>query len=345
MDNLPTQEKRSESGWYMPLDLGKLIAGSFNIYREYFGPLLLMVLVLQLPPILLLLRYSYVLHPVMAPDWYSRGAPLPPGVTWEGIIGVLVGMALYSLLTFPYLLIVPARIAGMRLMNREITLGEAIRFASKRWLVTQATYALWGGLIVLLFLLPLMVMMLALVEGLEFAAIGASVFVLILAFFATLYLIIRIAPMNGAVAFDDPQGSFFQRAVSNLTHTFRLTRRSFWYVTGVWFTIVILAEVARYVLVQPIALGLWLLALWQDMGSVNPFTFAYWQPPLWYTSASLVLRMLGYVVTLPFEQIMAALLFFDLRFKLEGLDLKLNLAMLEQDKAAPEEIMAADTAY
>ena len=55
MDNLSTQEKRSESGWYLPLDLGKLITGSFNIYREHFGPLLLMVLVLQLPPILVVL--------------------------------------------------------------------------------------------------------------------------------------------------------------------------------------------------------------------------------------------------------------------------------------------------
>lgn len=345
MDNLPTQEKRSDSGWYMPLDLGKLITGSFNIYREYFGPLLLMVLVLQLPPILLLMRYSYVLHTVQAPDWIPRGAPLPPGVTWEGIAAALVGLALYSLLTFPYLLIVPARIAGMRLMNREITLGEAISFASRHWLVTQATYALWGGLVVLLFLLPLMVMLLALIEGLEYAAIGASVFVLVLAVIASWYLVIRIAPMNGAVAFDGPQGAFFQRAVSNLSHTLRLTRRSFWYVAGVGLTIVVLAEVARYVLVQPIALVLLLLALWQDMGSINLFSLAYWQPPLWYTSTEVVLRMLGYVVTLPFEQIMAALLFFDLRFKHEGLDLKLNLAMLEQDKTAPEKIVAADTTY
>jgi len=345
MDNLPTQEKRSESGWYLPLDLGKLITGSFNIYREHFGPLLLMVLVLQLPPILVVLRYSYLLHAIQSPDWIQRGAPLPAGITWAGLVAVLVGMALYSLLTFPYLLIVPARIAGMRLMNREITLSEAIAFATKRWLVTQATYALWGGLVVLLFLLPLMVVMLALIEGLEFAAIGASVFVLLLALIATWYLLIRIAPMNGAVAFDDPQGTLFKRATSNLSHTFRLTRRSFWYVFGVWTTIVVLAAVARYVLVQPIALGLYFLAMWQDMGSINFFNLPYWQPPMWFTSASVVLRMLGYVVTLPFEQIMAALLFFDLRFKHEGLDLKLNLAMLEQEKTPPEEIMAADTTY
>ena len=345
MNAHPTGEPAAADGGYEPLDLGKLLTGSLNIYRRHFGPLFVLFLLFQLPPLLILMRYVYVLQWMQQAGWPFTVDLLPPTAEPSALLGWGLALLVYWVLVFPFMFVVPARAAGLALLGRPVRIGECVKFARRRWWETQGSYALFGGLVILLYLLPLAVALLAAVEGLEVGAIVAAFFLLLVVSLITIYLIFRVVPLDGAIAFDRPQGSYTRRVVSRLVHSFRLTRGTFWYVVGVMVVTWLLMAAARYVVVTPLEWLLVVVALWLDVGEFNLLTFGLWQPPLWLLSAQMVLRTLGMVATLPFEYVVIGLLYFDLRFRREGLDIKLNLAKLADADADELSVVETDTTY
>ena len=75
------------------------------------------------------------------------------------------------------------------------------------------------------------------------------------------------------------------------------------------------------------------------------WSLGLWEPPLWVLSGQMVMQTLGNVLVVSFEYIVAALLYFDLRFKLEGLDLTLNLARTSEPEADPVEVIGENTTF
>ncbi len=345
MEQIPRAESAAETGRYSPLDLGTLLTGSFGVYKQHFGMLVAFFALLNLPPLLVMLYYAFVVERLQNPQWWTTGMALPPGVGWTELALVGLGFLVYYLLIYPFILIVPARLAGKTLMAREVTLKESIDYTRRHWWDTQSAYALFGGIVIALYLLPLIVSMLALVPGMEMGAITASFVMLLFVSLAFIYLLFRVVPLSGAVAFDRPAGNMYHRARSRLTHTFRLTRGNFWHVFLVMVITWILMSVARYVLVQPLIWILMLLGLWLDQGEVSFWSIGMWQPPLWVLSVQMVLQTLGTVLVVPFEYIVAAMLYFDLRFKSEGLDLTLNLARMSEPEPDPEEVVGENTSF
>jgi hypothetical protein len=330
---------------YERLDLGKIIAGSFNIYKLHFGALVFFYLLLELPMVALLLRYSYLINWAQTVPWASGELTPPPINDYTGLVLWGIGMLIYSVLIFPYTLIVPARMAGLTFMGKPARMGECIAYVSKNWWMIQGTYALFGAILISLYLLPAMLMMFVMIPGMEYGAMASAGVMLIFVSLATIYLIIRIVPLSAVVAFDRPQGTTYDKAKSRLVHTFRLTRQSFGYVAGVMAVTYILMSVARYVLITPLEWMLMVIGLWMEKGDISFLSLSFWKPPIWITATDVSLRVLGTVVAMPFEYIVASLLYFDLRFRQEGLDIELNLANASDPNTDDEAVAGANTTY
>ncbi len=336
----------AKSGRYERLDTGKILAGAFNIYKQHFGPLALFFLLIQLPPLLVVMRYVFILQWTQQPGWPLASELVPPTLDYAEMALWGIGLLVYWLIVFPFMFVVPARLAGLVLLEKPVMLKECIEHARRRWWETQGSYALIGGLIIVLYLIPLFVALLAFVEGMEFGALVATFVLLLVVSLAALYLMFRVIPLDGAIAFDRPRGNFYGRVMSRLVHSFRLTRGAFWYAVGVMLVTWILLTVARYVLTAPLEWLLMLGALWMERGELNVFSLGFsWQPPLWLLSAQIVLRTVGSALTLPFEYLGLGLLYFDLRFRHEGLDLELNLAQQSGSEADPLQMVEEHTTY
>ena len=345
MERVPQSETKAETGRYRTLDFGTLLTGSFGVYKKHFGPLIAFFALLNLPPLLVMLYYAFVVERLQNPQWWVTGATLPPGVGWTELALVGFGLMVYYVLIYPFILIVPARLAGKTLMAQEVTIKECIDYTRRHWWDTQSAYALFGGIVIALYLLPLMVSMLMLVPGMEIGGATAAMVMLLLVSLAFVYLLFRVVPLAGAVAFDRPAGNMYNRARSRLVHAFRLSRRNFWYVAGVMLITWILMYLAREVLIQPVIFLLMLFGMWLDHGEVSFWSIGMWQPPLWVLSSQMILSTLGNVLVISFEYLVAALLYFDLRFKSEGLDLALNLARMSEPPPDPEEVVGENTTF
>lgn len=338
-------ERPAKDVRYERLDLGKIIAGSFNIYKLNFGALMFFYILLELPMIALLLRYSYLINWAQSITWGTGEFTPPPITDYTGMIIWGAGMLVYSVLIFPYMLIVPARMAGLALMGKPVRMGECIAYVSRNWWMIQGTYALFGAILISLYLLPAMLMMLVMIPGMEYGSMVSAGVMLIFVSLAAMYLIIRIVPLPASIAFDRPQGTTYGKAKSRLVHTFRLTRYSFGYVLGVMIVTWILMSLARYVLITPMEWLLMIIGLWAEKGEISFLSLSFWKPPIWITAAGISLRVLGTVVAMPFEYIVAALLYFDLRFKQEGLDIELNLAKAADLSSDDEAVTGANTTF
>jgi len=345
MEHVPQSETKTETGRYRTLDFGTLLTGSFGVYKKHFGPLIAFFALLNLPPLLVMLYYAFVVERLQDPQWWMTGAVLPSGVGWTELALAGFGLLVYYVLIYPFILIVPARLAGKTLMAQEVTLKECIDYTRRHWWDTQSAYALFGGIVIALYLLPLMVSMLMVVPGMEIGGMVAAMVMLLLVSLAFTYLLFRVVPLSGAVAFDRPAGNMYHRARSRLTHAFRLSRGNFWYVVGVMLVTWILMYLAREVLIQPVILILMLFGMWLDQGEVTFWSLGLWQPPLWVLSGQMFLQTLGNVLVVSFEYLVAALLYFDLRFKAEGLDLTLNLARMSEPEPDPEEVVGENTTF
>jgi hypothetical protein len=335
-----TGETAAENGRYRRLDLGKIITGSFNIYKRHFGPLVFFFLLLNIPVLFVFMRYSYLINWAQTYSFGATGtATLPPETDWAMVITLSAGLLAYLVLLFPFFLLVPARLAGMEFMGKRTTVGECASFARRGWWMAQASYAMFGAIVIALYLLPLMVSALIFIPGMELVGTVAAVAVLIFVSLAVTYLVLRVTPLSAAICFDKPTGSFYNQARSRLVHSFRLTRGTFGYVFGVMIVTYLLMAVARYVLVTPLEWLLMLGAMAGEKGGVSFLSLSFWKPPVWYTSAEITIRMLGAVVATPFVYIVASLLY----FKEEGLDMELNLARALDAEADDEAVVGANT--
>jgi hypothetical protein len=345
MEHAPQLETKTEIGRYRTLDFGTLLTGSFGVYKKHFGPLIAFFALLNLPPLMVMLYYAFVVERLRDPQWWVTGGVLPSGVGWTELALAGFGLLVYYVLIYPFMLIVPARLAGKTLMAQDVTIKECVDYTRRHWWDTQSAYALFGGIVIALYLLPLMVSMLVLVPGMEIGGTTAAMIMLLLVSFAFIYLLFRVVPLSGAVAFDRPAGNMYHRARSRLVHAFRLSRGNYWYVVGVMLVTWILMYLAREVLIQPVILIWMLLGMWLDQGEVTFWSLGLWQPPLWVLSGQMVMQTLGNVLVVSFEYIVAALLYFDLRFKAEGLDLTLNLARTSEPEPDPEQVVGENTTF
>jgi len=237
---------------------------------------------------------------------------------------------------FPILIITPARLAGLGYLGIETSFGDCLRYAWRHWWDTQASYALFGMMLIGLFTIPLLLMMLAIIPGLELAALAMSLTVLGLVGIAAIALVIMVAPMNGVIAFDRPKGNLYFRARSNLAHAFRLSRRHFWYLLALLVVAGLLMGLARFMITRPLEIMVSIYGVWQEQGAFN-LESVFFMPPPWVMTVQMVMGTFVGVLILPFEQTVAALAYFDLRGKSEGVDILVNAARM----AGEEDLLAA----
>ena len=82
MEHVPQAETKTETGRYRTLDFGMLLTGSFGVYKKHFGPLISFFALLNLPPLLVMLYYAFVVERLRDLQWWMSGAELPPGAGW-----------------------------------------------------------------------------------------------------------------------------------------------------------------------------------------------------------------------------------------------------------------------
>ena len=309
-----------------PLDLGKVIVGAYNVYRRHFAPLALMFILLYLPVMLFSARFGYVIAQMQRAAQAGR-SPMPSEYEMSLMLGWLFALMVWFLLVFPFLLLVPARLAGLNYLGVEASFTDCLRYVRRHWWDTQASYALFGIIVIGLFVIPLLLMMLALIPGMEFVAIGLSMLSLFVVGIGVVALTIMVAPLNGAIAFDRPAGNLYYRARGYLTHTFWLARRHFWHLLGILIVAWMLMMLFRFMVARPLEIIVSLYGVWQEAGSIN-LESVFFTPPPWVATVQLVVGTFVGVLVLPFEQAVTGLAYFDLRGREEGLDLLVNAARM-----------------
>jgi len=316
-----------------PLDMWKVLLGAFNVYRRNFAPLAVMFLILYLPMLLFMARFGYMFAQMQRAAQAGR-SPLPSEYEMALMAGGGVGLLVWLLLVFPFLLIVPARLAGLNYLDVEVSFSDCVRYAWRHWWDTQASYALFGIILIGIFVIPLLLTMLGLVPGLEVVVLILASAALLAVGIAAIVLVFLVAPMNGAIAFDRPKGNLYRRARANLAHTFRLSRRHFWHLVATLIVAWLLIGLFRFMMTRPLEIAASIYGVWQEQGAINLESVfsVFFTPPPWVITMQMVLSSVVGVLALPFEQGVTGLLYFDLRGKDEGLDLLVNSARMAEEE-------------
>jgi len=307
------------------LDFLTLFTAGFNIYRAKFPSLALFYILLYFPSMIFVANFASILFKIQFTGTLPSLEESLAVLFWGAILLV------YALIVYPFALLVPARLAGCLYLGRDVGLKECVSFARKHWTLAQLSYGIFGLGIVLIFIVPLLASFLTLVQPLIILGILLTFATLLLGVLVAMFLVILMAPMAGVISFEDQQtGTLLQRAVKNARRTLILSLRNFWYLLGVLILTWILLGIIRNVTAYSINFWLEFLPpfLTGKVASVTDF-FNYLQnPPEWVQISTLIVSVVVSTITLPFEQIIIALLYFDLRTRVEALDIFANLALL-----------------
>ncbi len=267
------------------LEFGNIFTAGFNIYKYYFLQLAGLFLLLYLPHMLFLTRF----WPMYLALTQGAGAV----EAFHAEIGYLIisGILLlsYFLLVYPLILLVPVRLAGLAYLGIETTVWDCVKFAWRRWLITQSSYALFGLLIIGLFMLPLLAVYISVIPALLFVGLILSMLFLALAFIGTLVLIIMISPMSGVIAFEQTEGSLYARSLNNVKRAFSLSLPNFWYLLGILILTWLLMSIIRYLISAPVSVSLMIMTILGSEKSINISSVMaiLSNPPTWVSVGSM----------------------------------------------------------
>ncbi len=316
------------------LDLTSIFIGAFNIYRLHFVPLAMLFILIYPPAMIFSARFtSKVYHVLMEiKDIESLSTIYLPFTPSEIVSFLLSALTIvtYLLLVYPIILIAPPRLAGSLYLGRETTVLECVRFALRKWWLTQSSYFFFGVLVIGAFTVPLLFVYLGFIPGLEVIAIFISLGLVLLASMVTIALVFLIAPMNGIIAFEKVPSRIISAGIRNVRRAFSLSFANFWYIVALlnltWF----LMTLIRYIIATPISMALILMGYYFEHGRIGleAFLLRPSEMPLWVYSTSQSLNAVISTLTLPIEQIVLGLLYFDLRGKQESVDILANTSLI-----------------
>jgi len=312
------------------LDFLTLFTAGFNIYRAKFASLALFYLLLYFPSMIFVANFASVLFRIQSAGTLPSLEESLTILLWGGLL------LIYSLILYPFALLVPARMAGCLYLGKDVGLRECVRFAREHWMLAQLSYGIFGLGIILIFIVPLLSSLLIMVRPLMVLGILLTFATLLIGVLVAMFLVILMAPMNGVISFEDQRtGKAFQQAVKNARRTLILSLKNFWYLLGILILTWILLGIIRNVTAYSVNFWLEFLPpfLTGKVASVTDFLGYLQNPPQWVQISTLIVGVVVSTITLPFEQIVISLLYFDLRSRAEALDIFANLALLKGEDA------------
>jgi hypothetical protein len=332
-----------------PLEIKQLFDFAIRIYRARFVPIVGLLATMQAPMAVAVSLLLYQLTTLMrqiqpdGPGSAPQDMPNPEdlflehGTTWMIVIGVFTVAALFQLALLPLIHVAVSRLVACELTGEECSTREALAFAGERYWPTQvalATYLLPLLLVAMFTLLPVA----GLASGGDPTAIGLAVFgslsFIWLAAMATWAMFFRYFPaLSGAVqAMEDPPLGIRGAAAEGiwyLKRSYGITARYFWRCLGLMFLLWFALGFVQRGVGQSVQLIVWLIWLPSHMpkqGGEEQLLAVMQsaQNPV-VTAWSLAFTSLFGLLTPGLILCYQTLLYFDLRFRKEGLDLELLL--------------------
>jgi hypothetical protein len=333
-----------------PLELKQLFDFAIRIYRANFAPMVLLTALLQAPLSVVMTLFLYhftTLVNQLQPDPLTEPAApdeVPDPETlftqnadlWLLIGGLFLATAVYQLLVLPLVHVATSRLAAGTVLGQSCTVREALAYAGKRYWPTQialAAFLLPLLVIALLALLPVAALSGGDPAEMMIALLGSMGFIWV-AGMATVAFYFRFFPaMTGAVqAVEDPplhvRGAGAQ-GLWYLKRSFGLTARHYWRMVGylllLWMALGFVQNGAG----ESVRLLVWLAWLPTNMpGGSGEEQFAAAMTSMnhptviaWSMAITSLLGLLTPALIICYQ----TLLYFDLRFRKEGLDLELLL--------------------
>jgi hypothetical protein len=324
-----------------PLELKQLFDFTIRLYRSAFAPMFLSMAVVQLPQAALMMPFLLAIFRVAdelakvqqtganETTWlYDQLDPLIIAAIW-----LLCG-AIYQLLIMPLGILTCSRLAVQALHGERVDLLSCVRYARARYWPTQLAIAIFLLPLLGLALVSLLPVLFATGLGDDAAVLGATVLALSLIFLGsigTLLLYCRVYPVMAGVlqAAEEPvaegviaQGNwFFKRA-------WGLTEGQFWRTLGMLLLMLIAMSSIQRGINQSIQLMITAVQAAQQnpQHMAQSFTDILMQP---YDPTFIgILMVLMVIVSLLFPALwicFQVLLYYDLRCRKEGYDLKLLL--------------------
>ncbi len=333
-----------------PLELKQIFDFSIRTYRANFAPMVLLAALLQAPMALAgtVATYHFMdvvttLQRSLEEDAAGQAFPSPEEMFGEKldlwlVLGAMVCLAgVIQLVALPLVHVAVCRLAASGMLGEQCSLGEALAFARERYWATQAALALY--------MLPLLLLsLLTLLPVLGLAASGDSNAVMVAAFssmgfiwigaMATFALYFRYFPaISGALqAIEEPpphvRGAG-ARGVWYLKRSFGLTARYYWRVVGLMLLLYMAIGFLQRGVSQSVNLIVWLLWLPTHLpagegeermmtilqSSNDPAVLA------WTLAIASLFGLLLPALSLCYQTV----LYLDLRFRKEGLDLQMLL--------------------
>jgi hypothetical protein len=323
------------------LEIKHLFDFAILLYRRRFTPMFLAMAMVQLPLSLvsIFLLLKFVGLSIEIQEMATTG--MEPGYEWLvgqldfGIVlaAFIVGGAFYQLLVMPLGTLTCARLATSALRGEDISFAEAFAFARSRYWQTQVALATFVLPLLGISVVVLLLVLAAQMAGSESAVIGLSIFglvMILLGSLATAVMYFGFFPALAGLlqaAEDPPPGGILSQGVWYLKRSWALTRRHFWRCLGLILLLAIainlvsrgLGESINYLvtIIYEIAQG----TSGEDM--VNNMLFG--QPDMVPMGIAMALASVIALIFPPYVQAYQLLLYYDLRCRQEGYDLRLLL--------------------
>lgn len=238
-----------------------------------------------------------------------------------GIVTLLLALAVNVILTGTLTAVV-----GRAVLGRQSTVGEAWQQARGRLgalvRLLLLTLGIFAGLWAVLIGVPL-----AGAAASRPLGVGLAIPAVIAALPVTILLWVRMSLAASVVVLERVN------ARGAIGRSWRLTRKSFWRVFGIWIVSYLVAFVAALVLQVPFRIIAAVTTGGGGMTFASPPTALPGQKLLLFLIISAVGSLVSATVTRPMIAGVAALLYVDLRMRREGLDIALQTAAAGDDFA------------
>jgi hypothetical protein len=333
-----------------PLEIKQLFDFAIRTYRANFVPVVLLTALMQAPMaaaatlfVYHLTDFSNAIQPGGALSTPDGGLPdfaayfSEHGGTWLIVGSVFALAGLFQLALLPLINVAVSRLTACYLTGEECTAAQALAFAGERYWATQvalATYLLPLLGLALLALLPVA----ALSASGDAAAIGAAAFgslsFIWLGGIATWLMYFRYFPaLSGAVqAMEDPPLGIRGASGAGLWYlkrSYGLTQRYFWRCLGLTLLMFMAVGFIQRGLGESVRLLVWLCWLPTHLptgkGEEQITAVIQSTSEASVVAWSLAITSLFMLLTPGLLLCYQNLLYFDLRFRKEGLDLELLL--------------------
>jgi hypothetical protein len=337
-----------------PLELKQLFDFALRLYRLNFVPILLLTLLLHAPLAAISTVVSFHLIELAQGLQEAANTPAfddpleffaqqnPEG--WLLLGGLTVLALIYQLLVLPLVQVAASRLATCTLYGTRCTAAEAIAYARARYWGTQvalATFFLPLVLLAVLVLLPVLLLWSGTGATGDPAGVLASafggLFFIFLGGFATWLMYFRYFPaLSGALQAGEPAPPLSGAGPQGLWYlkrAYALTERYFWRMLGLLVLFFFVTGFIQRGVQESINLIVWLIWLpfhWPQGEDAWIAVMESSSDPT-VTAITLVVASLFALLLPGLQTCLQVLLYQDLRFRREGLDLQL---VLEQEEAA-----------